>query len=169
MAGRSSEPEAFTLLFRLLMTHFDRVDIGEAYTKSHAFGVCNGTPFCDFTREFRVLMSRQFWEANAPCLRGQMWCWRIGSDIGELAVSDFHPYISPWFEGNGPEAGRLVGCHVYASFFWPHRSVATHVLHPTSRAECQGNMVTTIVKQSTDRRGAERKEKKRKNREISEK
>ena len=42
---------------RLLMTHFDRVDSGEGYSKLHNFGVCTGTPFCDFSREFRVLVS----------------------------------------------------------------------------------------------------------------
>ena len=49
-----------------------------------------------------------------------------------------------------------------ASFSWLHRSVAKHVLHPMPRAERQGNMATTVVKQSKDRRGAERKEKKTK-------
>ena len=39
------------------MTHFDRVDTGEGYTRLHNFGVCTGTPFCDFSREFRVLVS----------------------------------------------------------------------------------------------------------------
>ena len=39
------------------MTHFDRVDTGEGYTRLHSFGVCTGTPFCDFSREFRVLVS----------------------------------------------------------------------------------------------------------------
>ena len=57
MAGGESGPEAFTLLLRLLTTHFDRVDTGEGYIKLHTFGVCNGTPFCDFSREFRVPVS----------------------------------------------------------------------------------------------------------------
>ena len=39
----ASGTEAFTLLLRRLMTYFDRVD--------------TGTPFCDFSREFRVLVS----------------------------------------------------------------------------------------------------------------
>ena len=54
---RASDPEAFTLLLRQLTTHFDRVDPGEGYTKLHDFGVCTGTPFCYFSREFRVLVS----------------------------------------------------------------------------------------------------------------
>ena len=57
MAGGASGPEAFTLLLRLLMTHFNRVDTGEDYTTLQIFGVCNGTPFCGFSREFRVLVS----------------------------------------------------------------------------------------------------------------
>ena len=55
--GGASGPEAFAFLLRLLVTHFDRVDTGESYTKLHTFGVCNGTPFSDFSREFRVLVS----------------------------------------------------------------------------------------------------------------
>ena len=50
----ASGPEAFTLLLRRLMTHFDRVDTGEGYTRLHSFGVCTGTPFGDFCREFSV-------------------------------------------------------------------------------------------------------------------
>ena len=42
------EPEAFNLLLRRLMPHFDRVDTGEGYTRLHNFGVCTGTPFCSF-------------------------------------------------------------------------------------------------------------------------
>ena len=53
----ASGPEAFTLLLRRLMTHFDYVHTGEGYTRLHSFGVCTGTPFCDFCREFRVLVS----------------------------------------------------------------------------------------------------------------
>ena len=56
MAGGASGPEAFTLLVRLLMTHFDGVDTEEGYTKLHTFEICNGMPFPDFSREFRVLV-----------------------------------------------------------------------------------------------------------------
>ena len=52
----ASGPEAFTLPLRRLMTHSDRVDTGEGYTRLHTSGVCTGTPFCDFSREFRVLV-----------------------------------------------------------------------------------------------------------------
>ena len=52
----ASGREALNLLLRRLMTHFDRVDTGEGYTRHHSFGVCTGTPFCDFSREFHVLV-----------------------------------------------------------------------------------------------------------------
>ena len=49
--------EAFNLLLRRLMTRFDRVDTGEGYTQLQNSGVCTGTLFCIFSREFRVLVS----------------------------------------------------------------------------------------------------------------
>ena len=55
--GGTSGPETFTLLLRLLETHFDRVDTGGGYTKLHASGVHNDTPFSDLSWEFRVLIS----------------------------------------------------------------------------------------------------------------
>ena len=56
MARGASGPEAFTLLLRLLMTHFDEFDTEEDYMEWHSFGMCNGTPFSEFSREFRVLV-----------------------------------------------------------------------------------------------------------------
>ena len=56
MAGGASGPEAFTLLLRLLITHFDGVDTEEGYTKLYTCGMCNGMPFSGFSREFRVLV-----------------------------------------------------------------------------------------------------------------
>ena len=38
MAGGAPGPETFTLLLRLLITHFDGVDTEEGYTKLHTFG-----------------------------------------------------------------------------------------------------------------------------------
>ena len=55
--GGASGPDAFNLLLRRLMRHFDRVDTGEGYTRPHHFGVCTGTSFCYFIREFRALVS----------------------------------------------------------------------------------------------------------------
>ena len=57
MAGGASGPKALTLLLRLLMTHSDGVDTEEGYTKLHTLGMCNSTPSCGFSREFRVLVS----------------------------------------------------------------------------------------------------------------
>ena len=57
MAGGAYGPKAFTLLLRVLMTHFDRVDTGEGCTRLHIFRMCNGTPFSDLCQEFRVLVS----------------------------------------------------------------------------------------------------------------
>ena len=48
----ASGPEAFTLLLRRLMTHFDRVDTGEGHTRLHIFGVCTGTPFAILAESF---------------------------------------------------------------------------------------------------------------------
>ena len=57
MVGGASGPETFTLLLRLLVTNFDRVDTVAGYTKLNTFGIRNGTPFSDFSREFRVFVS----------------------------------------------------------------------------------------------------------------
>ncbi len=51
-------PEAFTLLLRLLITHFDGVDTEEGYTKLHTFGMCNGMPFSDFSGALRTYADR---------------------------------------------------------------------------------------------------------------
>ena len=56
MSREVSGPEAFTLLLRRLMTHFDGVDTEKA-TKLNTFGMCNGTPFSDFSREVGVHVS----------------------------------------------------------------------------------------------------------------
>ena len=44
------------LLLRLLITHFDRVDTEESYTRLQTSGMCDSMPFSDFSREFRVLV-----------------------------------------------------------------------------------------------------------------
>ena len=48
----ASGPEAFNLLLRRLMTHFDRVDTGEGHTRLHILGVCTGTPFAILAESF---------------------------------------------------------------------------------------------------------------------
>ena len=41
----ASGPDAFNLLLRRLMTHFDRVDTGEGDTRLHSFGFARGRLF----------------------------------------------------------------------------------------------------------------------------
>ena len=53
----ASGPEAFALFPRLLSSRFDRVDLEAGYKKLHAFGVPTGTPFSNFSGEFRVVVS----------------------------------------------------------------------------------------------------------------
>ena len=104
----ASGPEACTLLLRRLMTHFDRVDTGEGYTRVHNFGVCTGTPFCDFGREFRVLVSAATGSERtlAPGVD-------VVLEVVRMAVNEQFPHVDahivPWFDGYGPEAVRFIG------------------------------------------------------------
>ena len=50
-------PEAFDLFLLLLNSHFDHAESGAGYKKLHTFGMPNGTPFCEFSGEFRVIVS----------------------------------------------------------------------------------------------------------------
>ena len=106
----ASSPEAFNLLLHRLMTHFDHVDMGEGYTKLHSFGVCTGTPFFDFSRVFRVLVSAVTGSERtlAPWVD-------VVLEAVRMAVNEQFPslmptrYFVPWFDGDGPEAIRFVG------------------------------------------------------------
>ena len=104
----ASGPEAFTLLLRRLMTHFDRVDTGEGYARLHSFGVCTGTSFCDFCRKFlRAIVGSHGERAHSSSWgkRG----FGGGSDGGERAFPVLDAYFVPWFDGNGPKAIRFLG------------------------------------------------------------
>ena len=57
MDDGASDPQAFTLLMHILVTHFDRVDTEEGHNKLHIFGVCFSKHLSDFSREFRVLVA----------------------------------------------------------------------------------------------------------------
>ena len=57
LRDRASEPEAFALFLRLLIGHFDRVDLGAGYKQLHTFGVPNGTPVRDLSQAFCVVVS----------------------------------------------------------------------------------------------------------------
>ena len=70
--------------------HIDRVDTGEGYTRLHRFGVCTGTPFCDFRREFRVLV---------PAVTGRERTLAPGVDVVlevvKMAVNEKFPSLMP--------------------------------------------------------------------------
>ena len=74
MAGASGS-EAFTLLLRPLITHFDGFDTEEGYTKLHSFGMCIGMPFLISMGRFAYLC-RPLRGVRVFCLRGRTWCWR---------------------------------------------------------------------------------------------
>ena len=93
MAGGASGHQAFTLLLRLLVTLFDGVGTEEGYTKLHDFGMCNGTTFSDFSREFRVLVP------SAPQSR-----------LGPAVGADQGP-PSAYFSGAPPPTK---GCRLFA-------------------------------------------------------
>ena len=84
MAG-SSGPEAFTLLLRLLITHFDGVVTEEGYTNLHTFGMCNGMPFL-ISIGSSAYLCRPLRGVSVFCLRGRMWCWRW---FGWRRISNF--------------------------------------------------------------------------------
>ena len=55
--AHSSGPEAFNQLLWLISSHFDHGDGTASYHRLQTFGVANGTPFSDFFRSFRVVVS----------------------------------------------------------------------------------------------------------------
>ena len=75
MAEGASGPEVFTLLLRLLMSHFEGLDTEESYTELHTFGMCNGMPFSDYLGSF-AYVCRPLRGVSVFCLRGRMWRWR---------------------------------------------------------------------------------------------
>ena len=85
MARGASGPRVCIFLLCLLMTHFNGVDKEEGYTKLNTFGMCNGTRFSYFSREFRVSLLTATWSERVSS-RGQMWCWRL---FGWRRVSNF--------------------------------------------------------------------------------
>ena len=90
MDGGASRPEAFALLLCLLVTQFDRVDTGGSFTKLHTCGACNGTPFSDFSLEFRVLVS---------AVTGSELDLSLGTDVVlklvRMAVNEQFPTLMP--------------------------------------------------------------------------
>ena len=86
----ASGPEVFTLLLRRLMTHFDRVGTGEGYTRLHSFGVCTGTAFGDFSREFRVLVSAVTGSERTPAPGVD-----VVLEVVRMAVNEQVPSLMP--------------------------------------------------------------------------
>ena len=75
MAGGASGPEDFTLVLRLLMTHFDGVDTEEGYNKSQLLECATACLFLISVGSFAYLC-RPLRGVSVFCLRGRMWCWR---------------------------------------------------------------------------------------------
>ena len=103
-------PEAFTLLFRLLSGHFDRAYKGTGYKELHTFGVPSGTPFCEFGREFRVVVSAATGTERALAPGAE-----IVLEVVRMAVNEPYPSLVPTLypgEMATAEAVRYFGCHV---------------------------------------------------------
>ena len=90
LRDRASEPEAFALFLRLLIGHFDRVDLGAGYEQLHTFVAPNRTPFRKFSGEFRVVVS---------AATGTDHVLAVGTDIVlevvRMAVNEQYPSLMP--------------------------------------------------------------------------
>ena len=86
----ASGPEAFNLLLRLHVTHFDRVDTAEGYTKLHIFGVCTGTPSSELRVELRALVSAVT-ESECGLSPGT----GVGLQGDEMPVNEWFPTFMP--------------------------------------------------------------------------
>ena len=124
--GGASGPEAFTLLLRLLVTHFDRVDTRESYTKLHTFGVYNSTPFSDFSREFRVLVSA-FTGSERVLSPGA----DVVLEVVRTAVNEQFPTLMPTLD----PSSKATDPRPYASLdaMWKTFSDLAHNKTPTCR------------------------------------
>ena len=76
MAKGESGPGTFTLLLRLLMTHFDLVDTEEGYTKLHTLGICVTARVLLISVGRFAYLCRPLRGVSAICLRRRMLCWR---------------------------------------------------------------------------------------------
>ena len=86
----ASGPEAFALFLRLLSGHFDRVGLGAGCKKLHTFGVPNGTPFRDFSREFCVVVSAATGTERVSVPRTD-----IILEAVRMAVNEQYPSLMP--------------------------------------------------------------------------
>jgi len=53
----SDGPSAFKLLLKLLSEHFDTSDTSDSYSRLQSFGCVDGTPFSQYLRSFKLLVS----------------------------------------------------------------------------------------------------------------
>ena len=90
LAAGATGPEAFTLLLRLVSNHFDGTDTGASYTKLHHFGAPNGTPFCDFSRAFRGVVSAATGTERVLAPGGEIFL-----EMVRMAVNEQCPSLMP--------------------------------------------------------------------------
>ena len=89
----------------------DCVDTGEGYTRLHSFNVCTGTPFCDFSREFRVLVSVVTGSERtlAPGVDVVM-------EVDKMAVNEQFPSLMPTlYPGSMATDPKPYACLLYTS------------------------------------------------------
>ena len=86
----ASRREEFALLPRFLTGHFDRVDLGAGYKQLHHFGVPNGTPFSDFSRDARIVVS-----AATVTELGLARATDFVLEVNRIAVNDQYPSLMP--------------------------------------------------------------------------
>ena len=86
-------------LLRLPSSHFDRTDSRTRYKKLHIFGVPYGTPFCEFSREIRVIASAAT-GAEPVLVSGT----DIGLEVVRMAVNEKYPSLMPTLYPGGMAA-----------------------------------------------------------------
>ena len=135
MAGGASGPEAFTILLRMLMTHFD----GVATLDCEKYGFCNGTPFFISVGSFAYLCRPQR-GVTMSCLQGRMWCWRW---FGWRQMSNFRlmPAMYPGSMATDPLPHASLDAISRATSDWAHNKTLavngeTFFLCPFFRREC---------------------------------
>ena len=86
----ATEPEAFILPLRLPRSYFGSSDWGVGYKKLHTFGVTNGTPFCEFSREFRIVVSAATGTERVLAPGAE-----LAFEVVRMAVNEQYPSLMP--------------------------------------------------------------------------
>lgn len=68
----------------------DLADTGDSYTKLHNFGASNGTPFCDFRREFRGVVSAATGTERVLTQEVQ-----VILEVVRMAINEQYPSLMP--------------------------------------------------------------------------